>query len=161
MRALLLVDIQNDFLPGGALAVPEGDQVVHVANALMSRFDLVLATKDWHPQDHCSFAASHAGRRVGETIEHNGLQQILWPVHCVHDTDGAAFPKSLHAREIDHVILKGLDRDIDSYSGFFDNGRRQATGLADFLASSNVDRLFVMGLATDYCVKFTAMDARI
>ncbi|MCB9852210.1 MAG: bifunctional nicotinamidase/pyrazinamidase [Phycisphaerales bacterium] len=160
MNALLLVDIQNDFLPAGPLAVPEGDQIIPVANAMMPQFDLVVATKDWHPRNHCSFAANHEGHSVGETIEHDGLQQILWPVHCVQNTPGAEFPKSLDAKRIDHVVLKGVDCNIDSYSGFFDNGRRQSTGLGDFLTSNNVRRIVIMGLATDYCVKYTALDAR-
>lgn len=160
MNALLLVDIQNDFLPAGPLAVPDGDQVIPVANALMPKFELVVATKDWHPQNHCSFAANHEARAVGDIIEHDGLQQILWPVHCVQNTPGADFPASLHKNRIHHVVCKGIDRDIDSYSGFFDNGRRQSTGLGDFLKSNNVERLYVMGLATDYCVKYTALDAQ-
>lgn len=160
MDALLLVDIQNDFLPGGALAVPDGDQVVPVANALIPRFKLVVATKDWHPADHGSFAANHEGRSIGEVIHLEGLPQILWPVHCVHETRGAAFAPGLDVDRVNHIVLKGLDCRIDSYSGFFDNGRRHSTGLEDYLRSNHVGRVFVMGLATDYCVKFTALDAR-
>jgi len=160
MRALILVDIQNDFLPGGALAVPEGDAVVPVANCVQPRFDLVVATQDWHPAKHGSFAANHAGRKPGEIIELAGLSQILWPMHCVQDTNGAAFAPGLDTSRVDRVFRKGTNPAIDSYSGFFDNGRRQATGLADFLRERSVDEVYVLGLATDYCVKWTVLDAR-
>ncbi len=159
MRALLLVDIQNDFVPGGALAVPDGDQVVRVANRLIPRFELVVATKDWHPVDHGSFASQHPGHKIGDTIDLNGLQQTLWPDHCIQYTTGADFVEKLDTDPIDRVFFKGTDSDIDSYSGFFDNGRRKATGLGDFLQERGVADAFVMGLATDYCVKFTVLDA--
>lgn len=159
MRALLLVDIQNDFVPGGALAVPDGDQVVRVANRLIPRFELVVATKDWHPVDHGSFASQHPGHKIGDTIDLNGLQQTLWPDHCIQNTTGAGFVEELDMDPIDRVFFKGTDSDIDSYSGFFDNGRRKATGLGDFLQERGVADAFVMGLATDYCVKFTVLDA--
>ncbi len=159
MNALILVDIQNDFVPGGALAVAEGDRVAAVANRLMPHFDLVVATQDWHPADHKSFASQHAGKQIGEMVELDGLQQILWPEHCVGDTRGADFVEELNVEAVDHVAKKGTERAIDSYSGFFDNGRRQSTGLGDFLKERGVDRVFILGLATDYCVKFTALDA--
>ena len=160
MNALLLVDIQNDFVPGGALAVPEGDQVVPVANRLMDAFKLVAATQDWHPPDHGSFASQHTGRRIGDVVELNGIEQILWPDHCIQDSPGADFAAGLDTGRIDRVIQKGTDPGIDSYSGFFDNGRRRATALNDVLRSAGVTRVYLMGLATDYCVKFTALDAR-
>jgi nicotinamidase/pyrazinamidase len=160
MRTLILVDIQNDFLPGGALAVREGDQVVPIANRLMPQFDLVVATQDWHPPDHGSFAANHPGKKPGDLIDLNGLPQILWPVHCVQNTPGAAFAPTLDITRIQKIIQKGTDPAIDSYSGFFDNGHRRATGLADYLTARNARDLWIMGLATDYCVKFTALDAR-
>lgn len=160
MRALLIVDVQNDFLPGGALAVPRGDEVIPVINRLMPRFKLVVATKDWHPPDHGSFAAQHPGRKPGDVIELNGLEQILWPVHAVRGTRGAEFPAALNAGPISRVILKGVEREIDSYSGFFGNGHRNATGLEEYLRSHGATELFITGLATDYCVKFTALDAR-
>lgn len=160
MRALVLVDIQNDFLPGGALAVGDGDQVVPVANALSPRFDLVVATQDWHPADHRSFASNHEGRDVGEVIDLNGLPQVLWPDHCVQDTWGAEFAPELDTSRIARVFRKGVDPEIDSYSGFFDNGHRRSTGLGDWLREQGVDEVWVLGLATDYCVKFTALDAR-
>ena len=160
MNALILVDLQNDFVPGGALAVPDGDKVVPVANKLLDRFDLVLATQDWHPPDHGSFAANHSGRRPGEVIDLNGLPQVLWPVHCVQETRGAAFAPGLDTAKIEKVFTKGTDPAIDSYSGFFDNGHRKSTGLGEYLRSRGVTGVYVCGLATDYCVKFTALDAR-
>jgi nicotinamidase/pyrazinamidase len=159
MNALILVDIQNDFMPGGALAVPDGDAVVAVANRLMPRFELVVATQDWHPSDHRSFASQHTGREVFETIDLDGLEQILWPDHCVQNTPGASFHAGLDVGPIDHVVRKGEDRDIDSYSGFYDNGHRQATGLGDYLHERGVDTVTLVGLALDVCVRFTALDA--
>ena len=160
MRALILVDIQNDFVPGGALAVREGDQVVAIANRLMPRFDVVVATQDWHPPDHGSFAANHPGRQMNKMIELNGLPQVLWPVHCVQGTAGAEFVPGLDVSKVAKVFRKGTDREIDSYSGFYDNGHRRSTGLGEWLSERGVRDVYVMGLATDYCVKFTALDAR-
>jgi len=160
MNALLLVDLQNDFLPGGARAVPEGDQVVPVANELMDRFDLVIATQDWHPAGHGSFASQHPGGSVGDLIELNGLQQILWPDHCVEGSPGADFAPGFLRDRVNKVIHKGTDAGIDSYSALFDNGHRKATGLDEYLKERGVDQLYMLGLATDYCVKFTALDAR-
>ncbi|HLQ86361.1 MAG TPA: isochorismatase family protein, partial [Salinisphaeraceae bacterium] len=128
-RALLLVDIQNDFLPGGALAVSEGDAVVPVANRLMPAFDHVIATQDWHPPRHKSFAAEHAGKKPFDVVDLDGLEQILWPVHCVQGTPGASFAAALDIAPIEHVVRKGSDERIDSYSAFYDNGHRKATGL--------------------------------
>ncbi len=159
MNALILVDIQNDFVPGGALAVRQGDQVVPVANRLMPRFDLVVATKDWHPADHLSFASQHPGKQIGDVIDLDGLPQVLWPEHCIEGTAGAEFVSGLDLTGIDRIFEKGTNRTVDSYSGFFDNGHRQATGLDGFLHQRQVTAVFVMGLATDYCVKFTALDA--
>jgi nicotinamidase/pyrazinamidase len=158
MKALVVVDVQNDFVPGGALAVREGDRVVPIANALMRQFELVVATQDWHPADHGSFAANHPGKRVGEVIELNGLSQVLWPVHCVQGTRGAEFVAGLAVDGFDRVFRKGTDAGIDSYSGFFDNGHRRATGMGDWLKERGVRDIYVMGLATDYCVRFTALD---
>lgn len=159
MNALILVDIQNDFIPGGALAVPEGDQIVAVVNRLQPCFDLVVATQDWHPADHGSFAANHIGRSPGEVIELNELPQVLWPTHCVQGTIGANFVSGLDRKLWDRVFVKGTDPAIDSYSGFFDNGHHQATGLGDYLREKRVTEVYVAGLATDYCVKFTVLDA--
>ena len=159
MNALILVDLQNDFLPGGALAVPDGDAVVPLANRLIGQFDLVVATQDWHPPHHVSFAATHSGRRPYDTIRVGGLPQTLWPVHCVELTGGACFAPGLDTSRITHIFQKGTDASVDSYSGFFDNGRRHATGLADWLRERGVTDLTMCGLATDYCVRATALDA--
>jgi nicotinamidase/pyrazinamidase len=162
MNTLILVDIQNDFLPGGALPVPQGNAIIPIANRLQEggRFDLIVATQDWHPAGHGSFAANHPGRTVGEVIELNGLPQILWPVHCVQETRGASFTDGLATTKIEKVFTKGTDPAIDSYSGFFDNGHRKSTGLGEYLRARGVTDVYVCGLATDYCVKFTALDAR-
>ena len=159
MKALLLVDIQNDFLPGGSLAVPHGDEVVPVANGLMSKFEIVFATQDWHPPDHLSFASQHPGRQIGDIVDLNGAEQVLWPDHCVQNTFGAELAAKLNQTGIQHVVQKGTDRTIDSYSGFFDNARRKKTPLEGQLRARDVDTLHVMGLATDYCVKATVLDA--
>jgi len=159
MNALIVVDIQNDFIPGGALAVPEGDAIVPLVNRLMPRFDLVVATQDWHPAKHGSFAANHAGKRPGDIIDLDGLRQILWPVHCVQNTRGAEFAPGLETKLVAKVFRKGTDAHVDSYSGFFDNGHRRPTGLGDYLKQKGVAEAYVAGLATDYCVKFTVLDA--
>ncbi len=159
MKALILVDIQNDFLPGGALAVPDGDAVIPVANKLQSAFPVVVATQDWHPANHGSFAASHPGKKAFEQIELNGLPQTLWPVHCVQGTRGAELAAELNRDRIAKIFPKGTDAGIDSYSGLFDNGHRRSTGLGEWLKAQRVTEVFVCGLATDYCVKFTALDA--
>jgi nicotinamidase/pyrazinamidase len=159
MRALILVDIQNDFLPGGALAVADGDAVVPVANALMPDYDLVVATQDWHPADHRSFASQNPGRRVGELAELGGLPQVMWPDHCVQHSSGAELAPGLLRAGVHRVFPKGTDPQIDSYSGFFDNGHLRATGLGQHLSTSGVDSVDIVGLATDYCVCFTALDA--
>lgn len=160
MKALILVDIQNDFLPRGALAVKKGREVVPVANRVQDFFDLVVATQDWHPANHGSFAANHPGHKPGEMITLAGTPQVLWPKHCVQDTYGAAFVPELDTSLVARVFPKGTDPEIDSYSGFFDNGHRKATGLGDFLKEHGVTDVYLLGLATDYCVKATALDAR-
>ena len=159
MGTLILVDLQNDFLPGGALAVPGGDETVAVANAVMDCFARVVATQDWHPPGHGSFAVHHRGRAPGELIELGGVTQVLWPVHCVQDTPGSAFAAGLRVECIERVFVKGTDPAVDSYSGFFDNDRRSATGLGDDLRERGETDVAVLGLATDYCVKATALDA--
>lgn len=158
-QALILVDLQNDFLPGGALGVPGGDEVIPIANRLMDDFEIIVATQDWHPPDHGSFAANHPGREVFESIDLHGLPQTLWPVHCVQGTPGAEFAPGLDAGRITRVFRKGTRPEVDSYSGLFDNGRRHSTGLAEWLHEQGVTRVTVCGIATDYCVKFTALDA--
>ena len=160
MRALLLTDIQNDFMPFGSLPVADGDAVVPVANSLAPSFELVVATQDWHPAGHASFASSHPGRSAGEVIEVAGLPQEFWVDHCVQNTPGASFHSGLDVAAIDHVARKGADPGIDSYSAFFDNNHAQDTGLSAYLRGRGVDEIWLMGLATDYCVKFTALDGR-
>jgi nicotinamidase/pyrazinamidase len=160
MHALALIDIQNDFLPGGALGVPRGNEILPVVDLLVPHFPLVLATQDWHPPEHGSFAANHPGRRPGEIIDLEGLPQILWPVHCVQGSPGARLVEALDASRIERVFRKGSDPAVDSYSGFHDNGRRHATGLRAFLQERGVRVLHLAGLATDYCVRYTALDAR-
>ena len=159
MNALILVDVQNDFCEGGALAVSDGSAIVPVINSILPGFEMVVATQDFHPANHLSFAANHLGKNVGEVMELGGLPQILWPVHCVQNTRGAEFRADLDVSGLDATFQKGLDPNVDSYSGFFDNGRRHATGLGDYLKSRGVSQVFVCGLASDYCVKWTALDA--
>lgn len=160
MNALIIVDLQNDFLPGGALAVPHGDEVIPVANELQKRFELVLATQDWHPPNHGSFAANHPGKKPGDRIMLDGIEQILWPVHCVQNTPGAEFAPSFDTSRIAHVFHKGIDPRIDSYSTFFDNAHRRHTGLAHYLQKRGIKEIYLMGLALDYCVKYSTLDAR-
>ena len=160
MNALILVDLQNDFLPGGALGVPHGDEVIPLADRLQQIFNLVVATKDWHPLDHGSFAANHPGKKPGDRIMLDGIEQILWPVHCVQDTHGAAFAPFFDTSRIAHVFHKGTERNIDSYSTFFDNAHRRHTGLAHYLEKHGIKDIYLMGLALDYCVKYSTLDAR-
>jgi len=159
MNALLIVDVQNDFLPGGALEVPEGDQVIPVINDLQKKFGTIVASRDWHPADHGSFASNHSGHSPGEIIELNGLQQILWPDHCVQGSNGAEFAPQLNQGPIQKVIFKGTDPGVDSYSAFFDNGHRIETGLNKYLQDIGIKTLYIVGLATDVCVLFTVKDA--
>lgn len=157
--ALLLIDLQNDFVEGGALAVQGGLEVIEIANRLTKKFELVIATQDWHPLDHQSFASQHPGISIGDSFQLAGLAQTAWPDHCVQGSPGAEFVESLNLDRIQCVFRKGTDRDIDSYSGFFDNGHKRSTGLADYLREQQVSRVYVMGLATDYCVRATVLDA--
>jgi nicotinamidase/pyrazinamidase len=159
MKALLLIDIQNDFCVHGALEVNDADAIVPIANRLMPLFDVVVATQDWHPADHKSFAANHLWRKVGQVIDLNGLTQTLHPMHCVQNMMGANFHRGLNTDGVHHVVRKGTDAEIDGRSGFFDNGKRTETDLDVFLKSLGVKEVYIMGLATDYCVKFTALDA--
>lgn len=160
MKALILVDLQNDFLPGGALAVANGDEVLPIARKMMNAgFKHIIATQDWHPANHGSFASNNAGAAVGSMGKLSGLDQVMWPNHCVQGTRGAEFAKDLDATKFTKIFQKGTDPTVDSYSGFFDNGKRNSTGLSPYLKSVGVSEVVVMGLATDYCVKFTALDA--
>ncbi|MFA6914877.1 MAG: bifunctional nicotinamidase/pyrazinamidase [Parachlamydiales bacterium] len=158
-NALIVVDVQNDFLPGGTLAINEGHRIIPGINQLVTLpFNVIVATKDWHPPNHGSFAANQ-GKLVGETIYLNGIKQILWPTHCVQGTKGAEFAPELDAAHFHKVFYKGVDPKIDSYSCFFDNGHKQTTGLGDYLKSKNVTKVYFAGLATDYCVKYSVFDA--
>jgi len=159
MDALILVDIQNDFLPGGALAVPRGDEIISVANRLQERFGLVVATQDWHPAGHASFASSHVGKKVFEAVIIDGVEQILWPDHCVQGSRGAEFSKAFNTNRVEAIFRKGTDPAIDSYSTFYDNARRKSTGLEGYLKWKKVDRVFLAGLAADFCVSYSIMDA--
>jgi nicotinamidase/pyrazinamidase len=156
---LLVVDIQNDFCPGGALAVPRGDQLAPIVNRLAMRFPHVVLTQDWHPPSHQSFASTHAGRKPFETISVAYGAQILWPDHCVQGTPGAAFHKDLHIPQAELVLRKGYRRDIDSYSAFYENDHRTPTGLVGYLRERGVSRVFLAGLAFDFCVRYSAEDA--
>ncbi|MCP3940671.1 MAG: bifunctional nicotinamidase/pyrazinamidase [Desulfobacteraceae bacterium] len=159
-NALILVDIQNDFIPGGALAVPDGDSIIPIANKIMGNFDIVIATQDWHPSNHGSFASQHLGRMPGDIVKLNGLTQLLWPDHCIQNTKGAKLVPGLNIDQITKIFHKGMEKDIDSYSGFYDNAWKKDTGLGNYLKQQNIEQISIMGLATDYCVKFTALDAR-
>ena len=159
MNALILVDLQNDFVEGGALQVPHGNDIISFANSLQKNFNLVVATQDWHPANHESFAINHKGKNLFDVINLHGVQQVLWPIHCVQNTHGADFVPGLEQNNWSAVFQKGTDPSIDSYSGFFDNGKRRATGMGDFLKGQGVTDVYVLGLATDYCVKSTALDA--
>ncbi|OSN00897.1 MULTISPECIES: bifunctional nicotinamidase/pyrazinamidase [Lonsdalea] len=161
-KALLLIDLQNDFCPGGSLAVSEGDCVIPVANRVISACQTahaaVVASLDWHPADHRSFAVN-SGTTIGEVGELEGLPQVWWPAHCVAGEPGAEFHPALEQQAIDWIVRKGTDSSIDSYSAFFDNGHRVKTELDDWLRARHIDSLTIMGLATDYCVKYTVLDA--
>lgn len=158
MKALIIVDVQLDFLPGGALAIPQGDEIIELINREQSKYELVVATQDWHPAGHKSFASKH-GLPLGSKIELNGLEQELWPDHCIQGSLGAALAPALNQERIEAIFRKGMNPLIDSYSGFFDNGRLKSTGLDAYLRGRGVDEVHVCGLAADFCVYFTAMDA--
>ena len=158
MNALIIIDIQNDFCTGGALPVKDGDKIIPLTNWLQEKFDLAVATQDWHPKNHKSFASTH-NKSIGAVIELNGIQQILWPDHCVQNTFGSEFHPNLKTSKIQKIFKKGENTEIDSYSGFYDNDHRHATGLENYLKEKGVTDVYLVGLATDYCVKFTALDA--
>ncbi len=158
MRALIIVDMQNDFCPGGALAVQGGNEITAMINGIQPQFDLVVATQDWHPANHKSFASNN-GKAVGEVIALDGFNQVMWPDHCIQGTKGSEFVDGLDLDAIQQVFQKGTNVNIDSYSGFFDNGHKNDTGLGQYLKDQGVSDVYIVGLATDYCVKFTAIDA--
>jgi len=158
MKALLIVDVQNDFCPGGALEVPNGDQIIPTINKLSQQFDIVIQTQDWHPKGHSSFASSHEGKEPFETIEMPYGQQVLWPDHCVQGSQGANFHPDLKTNPSQLIIRKGFRKDIDSYSAFFENDDETTTGLTGYLRERNIDTLYAVGLATDFCVKWSVVD---
>ena len=159
-RCLIVVDVQNDFMPGGALAVPKGDEVVPVINRLAAHFDNIVLTQDWHPRGQISFASSHPGRKPFETIRLAYGEQVLWPDHCVQATPGAAFHRGLSVPHAQLVVRKGYHKDVDSYSAFLEADRRTSTGLAGYLRERGLKALYFCGLATDFCVAWSALDAR-
>ena len=159
MRCLIIVDLQYDFLPGGALPVSGGDTLIPVINQLQGNYELVVATQDWHPGNHKSFASRHEGKKPFDVIEWKGGSQTLWPDHCVQGTHGAAIHEGIDQHRIEAIFRKGLDPEIDSYSGFFDNGHLRSTGMGDYLKGRGVDEVHVCGLAADFCVYFTALDS--
>jgi nicotinamidase/pyrazinamidase len=159
MKALVVVDMQVDFLPGGALGCAGADKLIPVINALIPKFPLVVGSKDWHPKNHCSFAATHPGKKVGDVVDVNGIPQILWPVHCVQNTPGAAFDPRVESDLFARVFFKGTDPNIDSYSAFYDNARKKSTGLSEYLKSLGMNEIFLAGLLTEYCVFYSTQDA--
>jgi len=162
MKALIVVDPQNDFMPGGSLAVKDGNQIVPVINKLTKSglFDLVIFTKDWHPSNHKSFASQHEGKNLFDVIDLNGIDQVLWPDHCVQDTEGSMFHKDIDMNIPNlYIFKKGMNTEVDSYSGFLDNDHKSSTGLTEFLKEKGVYETYILGIAGDYCVKYTAIDS--
>lgn len=158
-RALLLIDLQNDFMPGGTLAVPEGHKILPIIDKLLLQpYTRIIATQDSHPEGHCSFAATF-GKNIGDKLTLGGVEQILWPIHCLKGSPGADFAPGWHSDKVHTIIYKGSDKEIDSYSAFFDNGRRKATELESVLRKAQISTLIVAGVATDYCVKYSVLDA--
>lgn len=159
MKTLVIIDVQNDFMPGGPLAVPKGDEIVPVVNKLHKYFDLVIATQDWHPLKHASFASSYEGKKAFETIRLGELDQVLWPDHCIRNSKGAEFHPDLEIGKIEAIFRKGTNPEIDSYSGFYDNAHLKSTGLSGYLREKGAKDLYFCGLAGDYCVYYSIMDA--
>lgn len=159
MKTLIIVDAQNDFMPNGSLPVPNGDKIIPVINRIQPKFDLIVASQDWHPQNHISFASNHSEKTVFDVVKIAGENQTLWPDHCVQDTEGAAFHPQLATNRIEAIFRKGADTQIDSYSAFFDNGHLKSTGLAGYLKEKSAKQLYFCGLAADICVYYSIMDA--
>ena len=159
MKVLVIIDVQNDFLINGSLEVPSGNDIVEPINEIIKNYQLIVATKDWHPLDHVSFVSNHPGKKIGDVVKVNNLDQILWPVHCVQESKGSDFPTTLNIKAINKIIYKGTNSQIDSYSGFHDNGKIRSTGLSDYLKAKNVTSIDYVGLVTEYCVKFTVFDS--
>lgn len=158
MKALILIDLQYDFLPNGSLAVDRSDEILPIINNIQLKFDHIIATRDWHPANHKSFASNHNGKKPGDIIELQGLQQVLWPDHCVQGSPGAEITANINQAKIDYIIYKGTNTEIDSYSAFFDNGRLKQTELDSYLKRNEISTIYVAGLTTDYCVYFTVLD---
>ena len=159
MKVLIIIDAQNDFMPGGSLAVPQGDKIIPVINQILPQFELVIATQDWHPENHISLAKNHLGKNEFESIQVEGIKQTLWPAHCIQNTSGADFHKDLQTEKIEAIFRKGTHPMIDSYSGFYDNAHLKSTGLAGYLREKQATELYFCGLAADICVSFTVKDA--
>jgi nicotinamidase/pyrazinamidase len=159
VKTLIVLDVQNDFMPGGALAVAQGDRIVPIINALQPKFDLVVATQDWHPANHKSFASNHPHKQVADKITLGGIEQLLWPDHCVQGSEGAQFHPGLDTRPFEAIFRKGIHAEIDSYSGFYDNKRQKTTGLAGFLREKKAKTLYFCGLCGDFCVYYSIKDA--
>ncbi|WP_179319640.1 bifunctional nicotinamidase/pyrazinamidase [Winogradskyella helgolandensis] len=159
MKTLLIIDVQNDFMPSGSLPVPKGDKIVPIINNMQHKFDLIIATQDWHPKDHVSFASNHDGKSNFDAIEIHGQPQTLWPNHCVQGTKGAEFHPDLNTLNFEAIFRKGTDKTIDSYSAFYDNGHLKSTGLASYLKEKGTTELFLCGLASDICVYYSVIDA--
>lgn len=159
MKTLVIVDVQNDFMPGGSLAVPGADRIIPVINRLQDHFDLIIATQDWHPQNHISFASNHTGKNPFEKITIEGMEETLWPDHCVQGTPGAEFSSGMKTNKIAVIFRKGMNVAVDSYSGFYDNHRKVSTGLCGYLKEKGVTKVYFCGLAADICVYFTIKDA--
>lgn len=157
-RVLIIIDLQNDFCPGGALPVPDGDKIIPIVNKIMAKFDKVVATQDWHPENHISFASTHK-KNVGDVIEVDGIKQILWPKHCVQGSYGAQLHKDLDLKKVDLILRKGTNPNVDSYSAFFENDKKTETGLRYWIKGLNLDEVYICGLALDYCVYYSAYDA--
>jgi nicotinamidase/pyrazinamidase len=158
MKALLIVDVQNDFCPGGALEVPNGNEIIPTINKLSEHFDVVIQTQDWHPRGHSSFASAHEGKEPFETIEMPYGEQVLWPDHCVQHSGGSDFHPDLETNRSQLIIRKGFRKEIDSYSAFYENDNSTTTGLSGYLKERNIDTLYAVGLATDFCVKWSVVD---
>ena len=159
MKTLVIIDVQNDFLKNGSLEVPNGNEVIEPINQMMKNYELVVATKDWHPLNHVSFASNHPGKKIGDVIKVDDLDQVLWPDHCVQKSKGSDFPETLNYEKINKVFCKGINSQIDSYSGFYDNAKIRSTGLSDYLKAKNVTSIDFVGLVTEYCVKFSVLDS--
>lgn len=160
MKALLVVDLQYDFLPGGSLAVKDGDKIIPIINTIQDQFDLIIATQDWHPSNHKSFASQHPDNDLFDLINLNGIPQVLWPDHCVQGTKGAEFTAEWDTTKVATIFRKGMNVEVDSYSGFYDNDHQYSTGLLGFLKDKQVTELYVCGLAAEFCVYFSAKDAQ-